>query len=66
MLENYLGPTATHQERQRVIAVEAALDIIKATLSDTNDGNGVSFQLQAAEKHIKSLADAIQNAIEAK
>lgn len=64
MLDNYLGPTATQQERQRVIAVEAALDIIKATLSDTNDGNGVSFQLQAAEKHIKSLADAIQNAIE--
>lgn len=66
MLENYLLSTATHEERQRVIAVEAALEVIKATLSDTNDGNGVSFQLQAAEKHIKSLADAIQNAIEKK
>ncbi|MEX0632675.1 hypothetical protein M8494_13690 [Serratia ureilytica] len=42
---------------------QAALELIKATLSDTNDGNGVDFQLKAAEKHIGPMADAIQEAL---
>ena len=45
------------------MAVQAALELIKATLSDTNDGNGVDFQLKAAEKHIGPMADAIQEAL---
>ncbi|MNV85519.1 hypothetical protein D3C71_1794840 [compost metagenome] len=53
----------TDEQHKRLVAVQAALELIKATLSDTNDGNGVDFQLKAAEKHVGPLADAIQEAL---
>jgi len=63
MLEKYFPDNISCEQAQRVIAVNAALELIKATLADSNDGNSVSYQLQAAEKHIQSLADAIQKAV---
>ncbi|HGM5284989.1 TPA: hypothetical protein ACKP01_005019 [Serratia liquefaciens] len=68
MLEQYYPATMsskpiTDEQHKRLVAVQAALELIKATLSDTNDGNGVDFQLKAAEKHVGSLADAIQEAL---
>lgn len=63
MLENYFPDNASSEQKQRVIAVNAALELIKVTLADSNDGNSVSHQLQAAERHIESLADAIQKAV---
>ncbi|QIC86786.1 hypothetical protein F0336_10245 [Serratia liquefaciens] len=68
MLEQYYQATMsskpiTDEQHKRLVAVQAALELIKATLSDTNDGNGVDFQLKAAEKHVGPLADAIQEAL---
>lgn len=63
MLENYFSEPVSNEQKQRVIAVNAALELINATLSDSNDGNSVGHQLQAAEKHIDSLANAIQQAL---
>ena len=63
MLDNYFPDNVTHEQKQRAIAVNAALELIKATLADSNDGNSVSNQLQSAEKHIESLANAIQKAL---
>ncbi|WON76120.1 hypothetical protein [Serratia sp. UGAL515B_01] len=66
MLENYFGsaPNTTEEQKRRLLAVQAALELLKATLSDTNDGNGVEYQLKTAEKYVSSLADAIQTAVE--
>ncbi|AKE10842.1 hypothetical protein [Serratia liquefaciens] len=68
MLEQYYPATMsskpiTDEQHKRLVAVQAALELIKATLSDTNDGNGVDSQLKAAEKHVGPLADAIQEAL---
>lgn len=68
MLEQYYPATLsskpiTDEQHKRLVAVQAALELIKATLSDTNDGNGVDFQLKAAEKHIGPMAEAIQEAL---
>ena len=63
MLENYFPDHVSNEQKHRAIAVNAALELIKVTLADSNDGNSVSHQLQAAEKHIESLADAIQKAL---
>jgi hypothetical protein len=65
MLENYNDPAQT-EEGKRLLAVQAALDIVKATLADTNDGNSVGYQLAEALKYISPMADAIQKAIEKK
>ncbi|MFC0226967.1 hypothetical protein [Serratia aquatilis] len=68
MLENYFGSglNPTEEQKRRLLAVQASLELLKATLSDTNDGNGVEYQLKTAEKYISSLADAIQAAVEKK
>ncbi|AUO04690.1 hypothetical protein C0558_24015 [Serratia marcescens] len=68
MLEHYYpanmgAEPVTDEQHKRLVAVQAALELIKATLSDTNDGNGVDFQLKAAEKHVGPMADAIQEAL---
>jgi len=68
MLDNYFGSdiNATSEQQRRLLAVQAALELLKATLSDTNDGNGVEYQLKTAEKYVGTLADAIQAAVEKK
>lgn len=63
MLDNYLAPDASIEQKQRILAVQAALELIKATLSDVNDGTGIAYQFESAEKHIALMADAIQSAI---
>lgn len=68
MLDNYFGTdgSATGEQKRRLLAVQAALELLKATLSDTNDGNGVEYQLKTTEKYVSTLADAIQAAVEKK
>lgn len=66
MLENYFGAQASQEERKRLLAVAAALEIAKASVSA---GNGISgarteYDLQAVAKEVAPLADAIQAALE--
>ena len=37
MLENYFPDTASSEQKQRVIAVNAALELIKVTLADSKE-----------------------------
>ena len=68
MLENYFGSVSaedsTKQRRRRVMAVNAALEIIKAAVATNTNARNTDFELQQAIKHIGPLADAIQDAVE--
>lgn len=66
MLENYYGERATDEQRKRLLAVAAALEIAK---SSVGAGNGISgarteYDLQSFATEIATLADAIQAALE--
>ena len=67
MLEGYFGTTAssvnTIERRQRVKAVEAALDIIKAAVSTSSSSRDADYEIKQAIKHLEPLADAIQAAL---
>ncbi|ASO83992.1 hypothetical protein ACR22U_004945 [Escherichia coli] len=71
MLENYfpsgIGAQAvTQAQKQRVIAVQAALELVKASLSSAGgQATSAKFEqeLKAAIGLIEPLADAIQKAI---
>lgn len=65
MLENYFknGLATTDDRTQRLLAVQAALEIAKAS---ANAGNGVMHSdLDQAAERIGKLADAIQAALKA-
>lgn len=64
MLENYFPRETSEIQKQRLIAVNTALELIKATLADANDGQSIEHQLRAATASIAPLADAIQQALE--
>lgn len=71
MLESYLrsasGPTSP--EKQRVIALSAALELAKAALeasSGTTHSTRVADSLNGVAQCIESLADAIQEAAKVK
>lgn len=68
MLEKYLvlGGFNTTPEQKRVIAVNAALEIAKASVGNWNASaySKVDDDLQHVAKEISNLADAIQAAIE--
>nr|WP_213715764.1 hypothetical protein [Cedecea lapagei] len=65
MLEDYFSLTTTDQDR-RALAVQAALEIAKASVSAPSAFTGVksSYDLQTVAAEINALADAIQAAIE--
>ncbi|MBD8128771.1 hypothetical protein [Pantoea agglomerans] len=67
MLDNYFGTTAssvnTLERKQRVKAVETAVEIIKATVSTSGDNRDTDYELKQALKYIEPLADAIQSAL---
>jgi len=67
MLEGYFGTAAssvnTMERRQRVKAVEAALDIIKAAVSTSSSSRDSDYEIKQAIKHLEHLADAIQAAL---
>ncbi|ELY2747808.1 hypothetical protein SMC38_004299 [Cronobacter sakazakii] len=64
MLEGYHQSGTGFENRQRIIAVNAALEIIKATLASPTNAKNADYDLGQAAKHIKPLADAIQAAID--
>lgn len=68
MLEKYFGPelVATPSQNQRLLAVQAALEIAKASAAATTakeHPNKVAHDLQYAAAEIEVLADAIQSAL---
>ncbi|XUV82762.1 hypothetical protein ACREYP_04860 [Enterobacter sp. TMH.L2] len=65
MLKDYFARLTSDQER-RVMAVEAALEIAKASVSAPSAYTGVKteYDLQKVASEINSLADAIQDALE--
>ncbi|KAF6676813.1 hypothetical protein HFD87_10080 [Pantoea sp. EKM21T] len=67
MLEGYFGTAVssvnTLERRQRVKAVETAVDIIKATVSTSGNNRDANYELQQALKYLEPLADAIQSAL---
>ncbi|TKU47870.1 hypothetical protein FDW94_07305 [Citrobacter sp. wls757] len=64
MLDGYHQTGTGFEHKKRIIAVNAALEIIKVTLSAPTDAKNVDFDLGVAAKHIAPLADAIQAAID--
>ncbi|PLR40726.1 hypothetical protein CYR55_05450 [Chimaeribacter californicus] len=63
MLENYFLKTTpngvTQKEFQRLLAVQAAVEIIKASV-----GSGsLAHDAESVEKHVSKIADAIQEAL---
>ncbi|EHG2952152.1 hypothetical protein J1J25_001230 [Salmonella enterica subsp. diarizonae serovar 53:r:z35] len=65
MLKDYFARLTTDQER-RVMAVEAALEIAKASVSAPSSYTGIKtdFDLKKVASEINALADAIQDALE--
>ncbi|MDQ7883272.1 hypothetical protein [Atlantibacter hermannii] len=65
MLEGYFGEQDTEQNRQRLLAVAAALEIAKASVGAGNGMSGArtEYDLQSVAKEIGPLADAIQAAL---
>lgn len=68
MLEHYYksGSITTDEKTQRLLAVQAALEIVKASVNahygDANNAK-LKFDIQNATEGIGSLADAIQEAL---
>ncbi|TDN54922.1 hypothetical protein EC843_101981 [Buttiauxella sp. JUb87] len=66
MLENYFknGALVTDEKTQRLLAVQAALEITKASASSSAAAGGSMYNdLAAAKEGISGLADAIQAAL---
>ncbi|WP_238084503.1 hypothetical protein [Pseudescherichia vulneris] len=66
MLENYFknGAITTDEKTQRLLAVQAALEIIKASASSAaGQGGSMYNDLASAKEGISGLADAIQAAL---
>lgn len=66
MLEEYFGNAATAEEKKRLLAVQAALEISKAAVSSSTANSGIRSQmdLRNVAQEVASLADAIQDAPE--
>lgn len=45
MLEQYFGNTATAEEKKRLLAVQAALEISKAAVSSSTANSGIRSQM---------------------
>lgn len=66
MLEEYFGAAATDEQKKRLLAVQAALDISKASVSASTANSGIRSQmdLRNVSQEVAALADAIQDALE--
>lgn len=68
MLDNYFGPRPTQAEQQRLLAVQAALELVQAASAvsgETGDSTapGTVLNLALVSRDIAGLADAIQAAL---
>ncbi|EPT0356771.1 hypothetical protein [Enterobacter hormaechei] len=66
MLEGYFGNGPAEKDRKRLLAVQAALEISKATVSSATAISGVKsgYDLEHVTKKVEALADAIQAALD--
>ncbi|MBJ9640710.1 hypothetical protein I5520_01695 [Citrobacter sp. FDAARGOS_156] len=72
MLEGYFNNTAKNSEdaiakSQRLLAVQAAMEIVKASVSATTSYTGrdkLGKELDFAKDKVSELADAIQKALD--
>ncbi|MBL0907821.1 hypothetical protein G5645_07405 [Pectobacterium carotovorum] len=63
MLDGYHINGTGSEDKQRVIAVQAALEIIKAAISTPTSAKNVDYELDLVVKHLPKIADAIQEAV---
>ncbi|MBQ4775220.1 MULTISPECIES: hypothetical protein [Pectobacterium] len=63
MLDGYHVNGSGSDNKQRVIAVQAALEIIKAAISAPTSSKNIDYELELAAKHLPKIADAIQAAV---
>lgn len=65
MLDGYFGNMPSAKERQRLLAVQAALEIAKASVSGATAIGGVKsgYDLDNVSSKINELANAIQAAL---
>ncbi|ABU78285.1 hypothetical protein VEL88_002940 [Cronobacter sakazakii] len=69
MLEDYFSQSApvgvTQEQKQRLLAVQAALEIAKASVggADASTGARTDAELKYVAELVSPLADAIQNAL---
>ncbi|MCA6954035.1 hypothetical protein [Pectobacterium polaris] len=68
MLEKYLSVPLglDEEEHKRVIAVNAALELIKAAIETDAGDRNMDYELNKLREHIPSIADAIQAALKDK
>ncbi|ARJ43292.1 hypothetical protein B1H58_15460 [Pantoea alhagi] len=66
MLEKYFETPlgGEHDEHRRLVAVSAALELIKAAVSTEAGPRNFDYELKQYAAQIAPLADAIQDAIE--
>ncbi|MEZ2827791.1 hypothetical protein [Serratia liquefaciens] len=66
MLEDYFGFNVTEEQKKRLLAVQAALEVAKASVGAATAFSGVKSQsdLRNVASEIDALADAIQDALE--
>ncbi|WP_313624872.1 hypothetical protein [Kosakonia sp.] len=63
MLESYFGSSATREQKQRILAMQAALEIAKSSAGASvanSRPDKVEQDLKYAAEQIERLADAIQ------
>lgn len=63
MLDGYYGAAASREQRQRIKAVDAALEIAKASVGAGDGGDQVKYDLVHVAENIERLADAIQDVL---
>lgn len=65
MLEGYFWESEGREKSQRLLAVQAALEIAKASVGNAHNSeySRVNDDLQTVAKEVSNLADAIQSAL---
>ncbi|EKN4862557.1 TPA: hypothetical protein U5D73_000273 [Yersinia enterocolitica] len=69
MLQNYFKSTdsrVSDEEHKRLVATNAALEIVKAAVSAPTNSKNISYDFEEVIKHLPNLVDVIQKTIENK
>jgi len=66
MLDGYHQQGDGIEKRRRVVAVNAALELVKSAIEASSGDRNMDHELNKLREHIPLIADAIQAAIENK